>query len=160
MTTLVCNHCSSATINPQSTSPINYSNWLATLPPVAPNNSLGCAKPTPYTSSVNKLDYGLTPADGTYVNKFVWLLPNGKIFVGLPSIRHRISTWKVRRNFIDFERQIHVEILTSVRCGSFNVDSTFIVDEISMSSPHGFFHVVSMLNRRNYCTRCFHSIVF
>ena len=38
--------------------------------------------------------------------------PNGQIFVHLPSIRRRNSTWKVRRNDIDFERRIHVEIMT------------------------------------------------
>ena len=30
--------------------------------------------------------------------------PNGHIFVDLPSIRRRNSPWKVRQNYIDFER--------------------------------------------------------
>ena len=42
-------------------------------------------------------------------------IPNGHIFVDSPSIRRRNSTWKVRRDFIDFERQIHVEIMTLIR---------------------------------------------
>ena len=43
--------------------------------------------------------------------------------VDSPSIRHRNSTWKVRQNYIDFERQIHVEIMTSIRRGNIDVDS-------------------------------------
>ena len=35
-------------------------------------------------------------------------------FVDSPSIRCRNSTWKVCRYFIDFERQIHVEIMTLI----------------------------------------------
>ena len=86
--------------------------------------------------------------------------PNGHIFVDSPSIRRRNSTWKVRGNYIDFERRIHVEIMTSIRLGYFDVDSTFKIDEISMSSPRGFFYVVSESNRRNFCPRYFHSIFF
>ena len=41
------------------------------------------------------------------------LFPNGHIFVDAPSVRRRNSTWKVCENYIDFERQIHVEIMTS-----------------------------------------------
>ena len=78
--------------------------------------------------------------------------PNGHIFVQLPSILRRNITWKIRRNFIDFERRIHVEIMTPIRRGNFNVGSTFKIDKISMSSPHGFFYVVSMSNQCNYCT--------
>ena len=55
------------------------------------------------------------------------------------SIRRRNSTWKVRRNYIDFERRIHVEIMTSIRRWYFDVDSTFKINEISMSSPRAFF---------------------
>ena len=72
--------------------------------------------------------------------------PNGHISVDLPSIRRRNSTWKVRGNYINFERRIHVEIMTSIRRGYFDVDSTFKIDEISMSSPRGFFYVVSTSN--------------
>ena len=86
--------------------------------------------------------------------------PNGHIFVDSPSIRRRNSTWDVRGNYIDFERRIHVEIMTSIRCGYFDVDSTFKIEEISMSSPCGFFYVVSMSNRSNFCTRCFHFLTF
>ena len=60
--------------------------------------------------------------------------PNGHIFVDSPSIRRRNSTWKVCRDFIDFERRIHVEIMTSIRRGNFDVDSTFKIAEISMNS--------------------------
>ena len=70
-----------------------------------------------------------------YVNLILKLLPNGHILVDSPSIRRRNSTWKVRRNYIDFERRIHVEIMTSIRRGNFDMDSTFKLDEISMSSP-------------------------
>ena len=72
--------------------------------------------------------------------------PNGHIFVDLSSIRRRNSPWKVRQNYIDFERRIYVEIMTSIRCGNFDVDSTFKIDKISMSSPRGFFYVVSTSN--------------
>ena len=86
--------------------------------------------------------------------------PNGHIFVDSPSIRRRNSTWKVRENYIDFERRIHVEIMTSIRRGYFDVDPTFKIDEISMSSPRGFLYVVSTSNRCNFCTRCFHFLTF
>ena len=71
-----------------------------------------------------------------YVNLILKLLPNGHILVDSPSIRRRNSTWKVRRNYIDFKRRIHVEIMTSIRRGNvdefskwifrrcFNVEST------------------------------------
>ena len=39
-----------------------------------------------------------------------------------------------------------MEIMTSMSRGSFNVDSTFKIDEISMSFPRMFFYVVSMSN--------------
>ena len=94
-----------------------------------------------------------------YLDK-IQKIPNGHIFVDSPSIRRRNSTWKVRGNYIDFERRIHVELMTSIRRGYFNVDSTFKIDEISMSSPGGFFFVVSTSNRRNFCTRCFHFLTF
>ena len=85
--------------------------------------------------------------------------PNGQIFDDSPSIRGRNSTWKVRGNYIDFERQIHVEVMTSIRRVHFDLDSTFKIDEMSMSSPREFFFIVSTLNRCNFCTRCFHSII-
>ena len=93
-----------------------------------------------------------------YIN--VAYQPNGYISVDLPSIRRRNSTWKVRENYIDFERRIHVEIMTSIRRGYFDVDSTFKIEEISMSSPRGFFYVVLMSNRSNFCTRFFHFLTF
>ena len=86
-------------------------------------------------------------------------VPNGHILVDSPSIRRRNSSWKVRRNYIDFERLIHVEIMTSIRCGNFDVDSTFKIHEISMSFPRGFLDVVSTSNWRNFCTDCFHFII-
>ena len=73
--------------------------------------------------------------------------PNGHTFVDSPSIRRQISAWKVRENYIDFERRIHVEIVISIRRGYFDVDSTVQIDEIPMSSPRGFFYVVSTSNR-------------
>ena len=56
--------------------------------------------------------------------------PNGHIFVDSPSIRHRNSTWKVRGNYIDFERRIHVEIMTSIRRG-FDFQNRRNIDEFS-----------------------------
>ena len=88
------------------------------------------------------------------------LYPNGHIFVDLPWIWRRNSTWKVRGNYIDFERRMDKEIMTSIRRGYFDVDSTFKIDEISMGPPRGFFYVVSTSNRHNFCTHCFHSIIF
>ena len=85
---------------------------------------------------------------------------NGHIFVDSPSIRRRNSTWKVRGNYIDFERRNHVETMTSIRRGYFDVDLTLKIDEIAMNSPRGFFYAVSTSNRGNLCTRCFHSIIF
>ena len=54
--------------------------------------------------------------------------PIGHIFVDSLSIRRRNAKWKVRRAFIDFERPVHVEIITLIRRGNFNVDSTFKID--------------------------------
>ena len=78
---------------------------------------------------------------GNLPHHFVWTMrvPSGHILVDSPSIRRRNSTWKVRRNDINFEGRIHMEIMTSIRRGNFDVDSTFKIDEISMSSPRGFF---------------------
>ena len=75
---------------------------------------------------------------------------NGNIFVDSPSIRRRNPTWKVLRDFIDFEKQIHVEIMTSIQ-RDFDVVSTFKIYEISMSSPPGFINVVL---RSNWCNCC------
>ena len=49
--------------------------------------------------------------------------------------------------------------MTSIRRESFDVDSTFKIGEISMSSPRGFFYVVSTSIRRNFCTRYFHCFI-
>ena len=62
-------------------------------------------------------------------------IPRGKL-VEISSILKGESTWKV-------------EIMTSTRRQSFDMDSTFKIDEISMSSPGGFFYVVSTSNRCN-----------
>ena len=66
-------------------------------------------------------------------------IPRGK-FVEITSILKGESTWKLWHRF--------------------DVDSTFKIDEISMSSPRGFFYVASTSNRRNFCTRCFHFLTF
>ena len=58
------------------------------------------------------------------------LSPNGHIFVDSPSIRRQNSTWKVCRDFIDFERRIHVEIMTSTQCG-FDFENRRNIDEFS-----------------------------
>ena len=86
--------------------------------------------------------------------------PNGHIFIDLPSTRRRNSAWKLCQDFIDFERSIHVETMTSIRRGNFNIKSTFKIDEISTSFPPGLFYIVSMSNRHNFFTRCFLSIIF
>ena len=86
-------------------------------------------------------------------------VPNGHIFLDSSSIRRRNSAWKVCRNYIHFEWRIHVEIMTSIRCGHFDVDSVFKIDEILMSSPRGTFFFFSTPNRRDFCTRCFHCIL-
>ena len=57
-------------------------------------------------------------------------IPNGHIFVDSPSIWRRNSTWKVRGNYIDFERRIHVEIMTSIRRG-FDFQNRRNIDEFS-----------------------------
>ena len=88
------------------------------------------------------------------------ICPNRHILIDSPLIQSRNSTWKVRRNHIDFERWIYVEIMISIRLWNFDVDSTFKIDKILMSSPRGFFYVISTSNRHNFCTRCFHYIIF
>ena len=47
------------------------------------------------------------------------------------------STWRTHRYYVDFESRIHVEISTSNRCHSFNVDSPFKIDGISTNVPRG-----------------------
>ena len=60
---------------------------------------------------------------------------------------------------IDSMPKFHVEIRISIWWGKFEVDSTFKIDEISMSSPRWFFSVVPTSNRHNFCTHCFHCII-
>ena len=71
------------------------------------------------------------------------------------SISHQVEVETPRGKFakIDFESRIDVEIMTLIRCRNFDVDSTFRIDEICMSSPRGFLDVVSTSNQRNFCTR-------
>ena len=61
---------------------------------------------------------------------------NGHIFIDLASIRRRNSTLKVRRDFIDFDTRIHMEVMTSIRGGNFDVEFDFQnqrnIDEFSM----------------------------
>ena len=57
------------------------------------------------------------------------LLPYGHILIDSPLIRRRNATWKARRDFIDFERRIHVEIMTSIPRGNFDLDSAFKIDK-------------------------------
>ena len=45
------------------------------------------------------------------------------------SIRRRNSSWKFRRNYIGFERRIHVEIMTSIRRGNFDFQNRRNIDE-------------------------------
>ena len=86
----------------------------------------------------------------TYFEEHLRTTPKGHVFVDSPSIRRRNSTWKLRRNYISFERRSHVEIMTSIRRGNFDVNLTFKIEEISMSHPSGFFYVISTSNRRNF----------
>ena len=60
------------------------------------------------------------------------------------SNRSRYSTQKIRRYYIDFGMEIHVEIMTSIQCWNFNVDLTFKINKISMRSSGGFFYVLLM----------------
>ena len=127
------------------------------------SNSKNSYKLYEYEQMLHQVENSSRPQEQLkYIRKLCPLdrKPNGHIFVDSPSIRHRNSTWKVRRNYIDFERRIYVEIMTSIRRGNFDVDSTFKIDEISISSPRGFFYDISTSNRRNFCTRCFHCIIF
>ena len=105
-----------------------------------------------YKHGINKLPHEL--------RQLVEALPNGHISVDSPSTRRWYSTWKACGNYIDPERRIHAEIMTSIRRGYLDEDSTFKIVKISMSSPCGLFYVVSMSNRSNFCTCCFHSLTF
>lgn len=68
-------------------------------------------------------------------------------FLILWSIRHKNSTLKASQYFIDYERQIPVEMVISIQCGWLNVDFTFDTEEIPTSSPCDFFDVVLMSNQ-------------
>ena len=57
--------------------------------------------------------------------------------------QHRKKTWKSHRYFIDFESGIDIVLSTSNRCGFFDVNSTFIIDEPSATFRCG----ISMSNR-------------
>ena len=63
------------------------------------------------------------------------------------SIQHRNeienNTWEIHRYFIDFESRIDIELSTSNQCQCFNLDSPFIIDEISTNTQCG----ISMSNR-------------
>ena len=76
------------------------------------------------------------------------------------SIRHHFNVEIPRGKFVEISSILKGVIMTSIQPGDFNVDSTFKIDEISMSFPRGFFYVVSMSNRRNCFTTCFLSIIF
>ena len=54
----------------------------------------------------------------------------------LDSKRHRKSTWRTDRYFVDFESRIYVEVSTSNQCHNFHVHSSFKIDVISKN-----FHV-------------------
>ena len=92
-------------------------------------------------SMYNSLMYSNNPMDTSslIIHRFDVEIARGK-FEEIRSILKGESTWKLWHQF--------------------DVDSTFKIDEISMSSPRGFFYVVSASNQRNFCTRCFHSIIF
>ena len=49
---------------------------------------------------------------------------NGYIFIDSPLIRRQNSMRKVHWNYINFERRIHEEIMTSIQSGNFYMDST------------------------------------
>ena len=81
----------------------------------------------------------------------------------------------LRRFAIDSTSKLHVENSSrfhqfqngnaqgnydTIRRGNFDMDSTFKIGKISMSSPYGFLYVVSMSNQRNCFTRYFLSIIF
>ena len=67
---------------------------------------------------------------------------------------------KFVKDFIDFEKGIHVKSITLILHGNFNVDSTFKIDKVLMKFPCGFFCVIVMSNRRNCFTHGFLSIIF
>ena len=83
------------------------------------------------------------------------------------------SQWiHLRRFVIDSMSKFHVESSSKFHrfwkansLGNYVIDrfdveiSTFKIDEISMSFPRRFFYVVLMLNRRNFCIGCCHSII-
>ena len=54
---------------------------------------------------------------------------------------------------------IHVEIKTSIRRG-LDFQNRRNIDFERCTIARGFFYVVSTSNRRNFCTRYFHSIIF
>ena len=72
------------------------------------------------------------------LNNIKYMEPNGHIFVYSQSIRRRKSVWKVHQKEIDFERRTHVETMSSIRRGNFDVDSTFKIVEISIVLPVDF----------------------
>ena len=79
------------------------------------------------------------------------------------SISHRFNVEIPCGKFVKItsilKDESYVKIVASIRCGNLYLDSIFKIDEISMSSPHGFFFVVSMSNWGNICIRYFYSII-
>ena len=63
-------------------------------------------------------------------------------------IRHRNdieeNMWRTHQHLIDSESRINIELSTSNRCHSFQVDSPFIIGEISADFQHG----ILMSNRQ------------
>ena len=88
-----------------------------------------------------------------------WLLQDSIPMDTSSSIRHRFDAEIPRGKFVEITSILKGESTWKL-WHRFDVDSTFKIDEISMSSPRGFFYVVSTSNRRNFCTRCFHFLTF
>ena len=82
-------------------------------------------------------------------------------------LKTTLTQWTHLRRFtIVPTSKLHVESLWKLHrfwkanpCGNYDIDSTFKIDEISMSSPRRFFYVVSTSNWRNFCSCCFYSII-
>ena len=76
------------------------------------------------------------------------------------SICHQFDVEIPGGKFVEITFILNGESTRKFDSHQFDVDSTFKIDEISMTSPRGFLYVVSTSNQRNFCTRYFHSIIF
>ena len=118
-----------------------------------------------FTDCINKINN--TDAENAKDLDLVISMYNSLMYSNNPMdtsslIIHRFDVEIARGKFEEITSILKGELMLStlIQCGYLDMDSTFKINKISMSSPRGFFYIVSTSNWPNFCTGCFHSIIF